>query len=174
MLPEPFLVSASLASVFMCNLFPDLFFFHTCIQFLSFKCFLISISFPKMIWFFQLPLLVRLSASLRLIELRPPAFVSFFSAAAHECSAPPPGRASFNFFFWRPAGAPARRAERYAGGLAIGTVVGAGSLTASRSDETRLFVSVLLRVALLFETPAQTRVDVDHHLASSGLSLQKA
>ena len=127
-----------------------------------------------MIRFFQLPFLVRLSVSLRLIELRPPAFVSFFSAAAHECSAPPPGRASFNFFFWRPAGTPARRAERYAGGLAIGTVVGAGSLTASRSDETRLFVSVLLRVALLFETPAQTRVDVDHHLASSGLSLQKA
>ena len=103
-----------------------------------------------MIRFFQLPLLVRLSASLRLIELRPPAFVCFFPAAAHECSAPPPGRASFNFFFWRPAGAPARRAERYAGGLAIGTVVGAGSLTASRSDETRLFVSVMLRVASSF------------------------
>ena len=122
----------------------------------------------------SISVLVRLSASLRLVELRPPAFVHFFPAAAHECSAPPPGRASFNFFFWRPAGAPARRAERYAGGLAIGIVVGAGSLTASRSDETRLFVSVLLRVALLFETPAQTRVDVDHHLASSGLCLQKA
>ena len=37
----------------------------------------------------------------------------------------------------------------------------------------RLFVAVILRVAFLFETPAQTRVDVDRHLASSGLSLQK-
>ena len=65
------------------------------------------------------------------------------------------------------------RAERHAGGLAISTVVGAGSLTASRSDETRLFVAVILGVAVLFETPVQTRVDVDRHLASSGLSLQK-
>ena len=36
----------------------------------------------------------------------------------------------------------------------------------------RLFVAVILRVAFLFETPAQTRVDVDRHLASSGLYRQ--
>ena len=36
----------------------------------------------------SISVLVRLSASLRLVELRPPAFVHFFPAAAHECSAP--------------------------------------------------------------------------------------
>ena len=82
---------------------------------------------------------MRLIASLRLIELRPLVFCSSSPAAAHECSAPPPGRASFNFFFWRPAGAPALRAEWSAGELAMGTVVGAGSLTVSRSDETSSF-----------------------------------
>ena len=49
------------------------------------------------------------------------------------------GRQASIFFFWRPAGVPALRAEWYAGELAIGTVVGAGSLTVSRSDETSSF-----------------------------------
>ena len=43
--------------------------------------------------FSQFSFLVRLIASVRLIELRPFVFWSFLPAAAHECSAPPPGTA---------------------------------------------------------------------------------